>query len=421
MRKQRGSVYLYVNHRLFILSEIGYNPARDDSIETGVRDLASHDQKQTLFRRKILNNKFVVYTMIVLLMSITLFALSKIGFILKPLATIVGAIFLPILLAGVCFYLFNPVIDFMEKKGVKRTLSIVVLYIVVIGLIVGIISAVIPPLKSQIQDLVDNTPKLINEVKDMADQVTDTELFEKASSSLQSNAGKIGKKISESASQYGSNLTKGVVSTVGTITEVVLAIAMLPILLFYLLKDGKNLPSYIVKLLPNASRGEAKRVLHEMNHGLSSYIRGQILVSICVGLLLFIGYLIIGLKYPLLLAAIAMVTNVVPYLGPIIAVIPAGIIAIVHSPLMLLKLAIVWAIAQLLESKGISPLVMGRSLNIHPITVIFVIIIAGNLFGIVGIILAVPGYTILKVIITHIYRFIRLRSEMYSDKKEGKS
>lgn len=377
--------------------------------------MTSNKTKSTVFHKKILNNKFVVYTFIILLMSITIFALSKIDFILKPFATIVGAIFLPILLAGVFFYLLHPIIDYMEKKGVKRTVSIVIIFAVVAAIIVGITALIIPPLKSQIQDLIHSTPALINEVKELASQVTGSNLFEQASSSLQSNADKIGKKISEVASKYGSNLTHGIAAAVGAITEIVLAIAMLPILLFYLLKDGNKLPDYIVKFLPNTTRNEAKRILHDMNHGLSSYIRGQILVSICVGILLFIGYLIIGLNDPLLLAAIAMVTNVVPYLGPIIAVIPAAVIAIVHSPLMLLKLVIVWAIAQLIESKGISPMVMGKSLQIHPVTVIFVIIVAGNLFGILGILLAVPGYAILKVIITHIYQFIRLRSDMYSD------
>jgi predicted PurR-regulated permease PerM len=107
----------------------------------------------------------------------------------------------------------------------------------------------------------------------------------------------------------------------------------------------------------------------------------------------------------------------VPYLGPIIAIIPAIIIAFITSPFMLVKLAIVWAVVQLLEGKVISPQIMGRSLDIHPITVIFVILTAGNLFGIIGIILAVPGYAVLKVIITHIYQFIRLNSTMYPDKK----
>ena len=98
-----------------------------------------------------------------------------------------------------------------------------------------------------------------------------------------------------------------------------------------------------------------------MNHRLSSYIRGQIIVSFCIGILLLIGYMIIGLDYALLLAIIAACTSVVPYLGPTIAITPAIVIALVTSPVMLLKLIIVWTVVQLIEGKFISPQVMGKT------------------------------------------------------------
>ncbi|MFC7391893.1 AI-2E family transporter [Scopulibacillus cellulosilyticus] len=373
--------------------------------------------KGTFFREKILNNKFVVWVMIILIMSVTIFALSKIVFILKPVIIFIETIFLPVLLAGVCFYLFNPIINFLEKIGIKRIISILILYLVIIGIIALIIGSVIPPLRDQIQSLIDNIPKLTHEVQTIIKQVTQSKLVEKAGTSINSDISKIAKNVSGDLSKYVSNFSQGIVSFVGTLTEVILSIVVLPFLLFYLLKDGRKLPNYIVKFLPNQSQDEAKEILGDMNHALSAYIRGQIFVAICIGVLLFIGYLIIGLPYALLLAVIAMVTNVVPYLGPIIAISPAIVIAFVTSPFMILKLAIVWVVVQLLEGKVISPQVMGKSLHVHPITVIFVILTAGNLFGIVGIILAVPGYAILKVIVTHVYRFIRLHSGMYSDAK----
>lgn len=109
------------------------------------------------------------------------------------------------------------------------------------------------------------------------------------------------------------------------------------------------MPVYILKFVPTQLKEQTYTVLSEMNHRLSSYIRGQIIVSFCIGFLLFIGYLIIGLDYASLLAVIAACTSIVPYLGPTIAITPAIIIAIVTSPLMLLKLVIVWTIVQLIE------------------------------------------------------------------------
>ncbi|MFP7735556.1 AI-2E family transporter [Priestia aryabhattai] len=374
-------------------------------------------QKETFFREKILNNKFVVYTIIIFILSMTIFSLSKIGFILIPISIFIKTIALPIILAGICFYLFNPLVDFLERKGVKRIISILVLYIVIIGALAIIISSVIPPLKDQVQRLINNIPELTHDVQHAVTNLSNNRYVEQGLQSANTDLDKLSKDASKHLSKYVSGFSTGVVNFVGTITEIILSVAVLPFILFYLLKDGKNLPNYIVKLLPNRSRSEAKFILADMNHALSAYIRGQIFVAICIGVLLFIGYLIIGLDYALLLAIIAMVTNVVPYLGPIIAIIPAIIIAFITSPFMLVKLAIVWAVVQLLEGKVISPQIMGRSLDIHPITVIFVILTAGNLFGIVGIILAVPGYAVLKVIITHIYQFIRLNSTMYPDKK----
>ncbi|MED3977386.1 AI-2E family transporter [Priestia megaterium] len=374
-------------------------------------------QKGTFFREKILNNKFVVYTIIIFILSMTIFSLSKIGFILIPISIFIKTIALPIILAGICFYLFNPLVDFLERKGVKRIISILVLYIVIIGALAIIISSVIPPLKNQVDRLIDNIPELTHDVQHAVTNLSNNRYVEQGLQSANTDLDKISKDASKHLSKYVSGFSSGIVNFVGTITEIILSVAVLPFILFYLLKDGKNLPSYIVKLLPNRSRSEAKFILADMNHALSAYIRGQIFVAICIGVLLFIGYLIIGLDYALLLAIIAMVTNVVPYLGPIIAIIPAIIIAFITSPFMLVKLAIVWAVVQLLEGKVISPQIMGRSLDIHPITVIFVILTAGNLFGIIGIILAVPGYAVLKVIITHIYQFIRLNSTMYPDKK----
>ncbi|MBT2603789.1 AI-2E family transporter [Bacillus sp. ISL-53] len=382
--------------------------------------MEERNPRDTFFKKKILNSKFIVYTIIVFLLSITTFALSKITFILVPFAIFAKTIFLPVLLAGVCFYLFNPLINYLEKKGNKRILSILLLYLVIIGLLAIVILSVIPPLKDQVQSLVSNIPKISHDIQDMVQNVSQNKYVKQGAQSTNTDIDKVSKSFSGHLNEYISGFSQGVLTFIGTLTEVILAFAVLPFILFYLLKDGKDLPKYIVRLLPNQTRPEAKEIFGDMNHALSSYIRGQLFVATCIGVLFFIGYLIIGIDYALLLAIIAMLTNVVPYLGPIIAILPAIIIAFVMSPFMVLKLAVVWIIVQLLEGKLISPQIMGKSLNIHPITVIFVILTAGNLFGIIGIILAVPGYAILKVIVTHLYQFIRLRSSMYTDTKKIK-
>src|SRR5699024_5635282 len=294
-------------------------------------------EKENSFRKKILNNPVVIYAIIILIVSVTILAVSKISFIFKPVGLIVGSIFLPILFAGILFYLFHPLIDWLEKKNIKRSISIALIYLVIALIITGIVLLIIPPLKSQIIDLTNNIPSLVDEVKVMAEEATDTKWFAAANEFVRDNANEIGENIRDNVSTFGANVTSSITSKISTLSYVILAFAMLPILLFYLLKDGRNLPDYFVSLLPDALRMETKDILVDMNDSLSSYIRGQIIVSVCVGTLLFIGYLIIGLKYSLVLALIGTVTNVVPYLGPAIAVVPAAVIAVVESPMMLVK------------------------------------------------------------------------------------
>lgn len=204
-------------------------------------------------------------------------------------------------------------------------------------------------------------------------------------------------------------VANGIGKVVSTLTGLVLAIVTVPFILFYLLKDGEKLPQYILKLLPPRMREDAAQVMKEADKQISAYIQGQILVAICIGLMISIGFLIIGMEYALLLGVLAMITSVVPYLGPIIAITPAAIIAVVTSPFMLVKLAIVWTVVQLVEGKFISPQIMGKSLHIHPITIIFVLLTAGSLFGVPGVILGIPGYALLKVLVTHMYKLFKRR------------
>ena len=149
--------------------------------------------------------------------------------------------------------------------------------------------------------------------------------------------------------------------------------------------------------------------IDEIDGKVGSYIQGQMLVSLCIGVMLFIGYNIIGLHYAFSLATIAAFLSIVPYLGPVIAITPAMLVAASTSWIMVLKMLVVWGIVQFLEGNIISPNIMGRSMNMHPLTVIFVILIGVNIGGVVGAILGIPVYSILKVLVGKLLLSIRDR------------
>jgi len=373
------------------------------------------------FKKFFLNNRFVLFLLVLLLIGLNIMVLSKISFIFHPVAVLLKTVILPIILTGIVYYLLNPIVDFLERHKVGRLQSILLLYVLIIGIIAVLLTLVIPVIRQQIMDLVTNFPAYSEMIRVQVEHLMGSKLINQIQESINFDPQEMIRTVSEKASTFLNKTWTGIGGVLGNIIEVVLAIVTVPFILFYLLKDGKKLPGFILGFVPTKLRGETSRVMNEMNHQISSYIRGQIIVSFCIGVLLFIGYIIIGLKYSLILAVIAAFTSVVPYLGPAIAITPALIVAAVTSPMMLLKMIIVWTVVQLIEGKFISPQVMGKTLKIHPITIIFVILTSGNLFGIVGVLLAVPGYAVLKVVVSHIYRWFKVRSGLYEPVKPGPS
>jgi predicted PurR-regulated permease PerM len=125
--------------------------------------------------------------------------------------------------------------------------------------------------------------------------------------------------------------------------------------------------------------------------------------------MLFIGYLIIGLDYALILSLIAIVFTTIPFVGPFLAIAPAILVALSNSPFMVLKVVIVFIIVQQMESNFISPQIIGQRLNIHPLTIILLLLVAGSLYGLIGLILATPLYALSKVLIENLYKIYQLR------------
>ncbi|PGY19337.1 AI-2E family transporter [Bacillus cereus] len=344
------------------------------------------------------------------LLFVNILLLTKISFVFTPFVVFLKTIFFPVLLAGVLFYILHPFVSLLERKGVSRIVSIASIYILVLGLFVFLAVTVIPIIKDQVNALIDNLPYFGHEIERAARKFGESNVIGRMQESLNIDVANIVKDSTMNFTKSLSSVTGNVTGFLSTLTEVVLTFVMVPFILFYLLKDGEQLPNHFLKFISEQRQPAAKRILDDMHYAISSYIRGQIIVSLFIGIMLFIGYLIIGIKYAVLLAILAMIVNVVPYVGPVIAITPALIIAFIDSPAMILKVIIVMMVVQLAEGKFISPQVMGKKLDIHPITIIFIILTAGNLFGIMGVILAIPGYAILKVLVTHSYRFVKLNT-----------
>lgn len=367
---------------------------------------------------QFLGGKNTIFALLLLLLiGLTIFIFDLVSFVFNPFTVFLGNVVLPIILATILYYLLRPILRLLEKMKIPRIWGIVILFLAVIGLITLLVFLVFPFLKDQTIRFVENFPEDFSQLINNSTLWLQTSMFSGIYNSLEAD---INQWIQELPSQLAvffqdtfARVATGISSFIGAITSFVLAIVTVPFILFYLLKDGEKLPQYFLRLLPPRMREETAQVFADIDRQISSYIQGQLLVSAAIGIMVFIGFSIIQMPYAVLLGAIAMVTSVVPYLGPIIAITPAVIIALVQSPFMLLKLAAVWTVVQLVEGKFISPQIMGKTLHIHPITIIFVLVTAGSLFGVPGVILGIPGYAIVKVIVTHFFRLFKMRYNRY--------
>ncbi|MEK3886573.1 AI-2E family transporter [Bacillus sp. FSL K6-3431] len=350
--------------------------------------------------------KWFKFGLAIIMIFLIIWLGTKVSFIFTPLVIIFQTLFPPIILAGVLYYLMRPVVNLIAKK-IPRTLAILITFIAIGGVITGLVFLVGPKLQTQFDTLIKNFPSYAHVLQEKATNLSQNDWFLRLQNDYFSIE-KLTSQFEKNAQSLIQNIGSTIAGTVGFIANIVMVLLLIPFVLFFMLKDGKQAPKFLMKILPKKHQKEAENVLEEMDDALSSYIQGQLIVSFCVGVLAYIGYLIIGLEYSLVLGVLAMVTNVIPFVGPWIGTFPALIVGLFTSPLQALLVVLVAVVAQQTESNFISPFVMGKALNMHPLTIIFVLLVAGQFGGLLGLILAVPTYALLKVIVSHLYRYLRL-------------
>lgn len=357
--------------------------------------------------------------LILILVGIAIFIFDQVSYIFKPFIIVFNTIVAPIIVSVILYYLLNPLVNLMERYNISRVWGVIILFLLIVGVIALVINLLIPVIGSQFRSFGNNFPSYVDKVNQFIDSVTKYSLISNFYSQIQEQLDALANKLPSMVSDYFNGFGSKIKNFAEAIVNVGVVIATTPFVLFFMLKDGHRFKEFSTKLMPPKFRKDYHDLLDKMSVQVGSYIQGQIIVSFCIGILLFIGYSIIGLDYSLILASIAAVTSVVPYIGPTIAISPAIIIALITSPIMLLKLIVVWTAVQFIEGHLISPNVMGKTLKIHPLTIIFILLSAGNLLGIVGVILGIPAYAILKVLVSHLYAMFKRRYNKYYGEDAG--
>lgn len=379
-------------------------------------DYKQKHKGETVFKKWFLNNRFSIVLVNILLFFLIIWVFNKISFILNPAWVFFSAVLPPLLLAIIQYYVMNPLVDWLEKKfKVPRVLTIVFLFLFVIVALIWIINILVPIVQNQINSLVRNWPHIWNDAVSATQEALRDPRLHSVKGSLNNMIDNTQKTLFKSG-QSTINATLGNISSaVSIITMIVMTLITAPFILFFMLKDGHQLRPYITKFAPEKWQPSFSKLLYDINYALASYIRGQITIAFWVGVMFAIGYSLVGLPYGAALAVLAGFLNVIPYFGTPIALVPVIVIAIMTSGSMLIKVLVVFIIEQTIETRVLSPLIMGSKMAMHPVTTILLLIGASSVWGLWGVIFGIPIYAVLKIIVSRVYNYYRRESEIFSE------
>jgi putative permease len=302
------------------------------------------------------------------------------------------------ILAFVISYLFNPIVSRMERGGLDRSLSIFFLFTFV-GVLLGVGGTLLSPVVSEqfgtIQSEIPKYAEGITSLMAYIENKINTTLAGIYSVNFSENAGFI------IQSWLGSFLASIPLLAQKTFTVLILA----PFFAFFMLRDGRNISRRFLAMVPNNLFELALSLSHNINEQMGGFIRARLLEALIVGTVVWIGLAVIGFPYAVFLAVIAAATNLIPYVGPIIGAIPAFVTAFINNDpaITIVLVTAIYVTAQIIDIIFIIPMVVARIVNLHPVTVVVVIIIGSQVMGILGMIISIPLTSVIKLTVSTVY------------------
>lgn len=304
----------------------------------------------------------------------------------------------PFFAALIIAYLLAPLVNFMERRRISRPLAIAVLYLF-FALVIFIFTVRVTPLfLDDLGELARQLPQYGADLQSFLHRIEGgyrdfnlpPHIREMVENSIEAFSTALALRL-EQLYDYLFSLLGGLI-----------IFLLVPVLTYYFLRDEEVFKRGMLYLFPPHHRRRIIAAAEEINGALGAFIRGSLLVSLAVALLSYAGLLILGVRFPLVLALVIGVTNLIPYIGPIIGAFPAWLVAFLEAPLLSLKAALLILIVQQIECQFIAPVILGRSARLHPLVIILALLLGGKLFGFIGLLLAVPVALVLRILGKHL-------------------
>ncbi|MGK0445484.1 MAG: putative PurR-regulated permease PerM [Bermanella sp.] len=340
------------------------------------------------------------------------FVLVLLGWIMFKLEPVL----MPFIVGGLLAYLGDPVADRLEARGLSRTWAVVVCFIVLTLILLSVLVILIPLVLHQLKVVYGQVPAIFEWFKFVAQPWLIETL------SLEADVFDVDHVREQLISQWGSaqdilaSVLAKITSSAGTFMGFIVNLTLVPVVGFYLLRDWDILMAKLLKMMPVRFQGTTRSLGRECNEVVGAFLRGQLWVMAALAVIYGIGLWIVGLKLALLVAIIAGLASIVPYMGFAIGIIAAMLAGYFQFGLdwPLFFILIVFGVGQVIESVVLTPILVGDKIGLHPVAVIFAIMAGGQLFGFMGVILALPVSAIIVVLLRHIHEIYK-DTEFYSE------
>jgi len=337
---------------------------------------------------------------------------------------LLAPILMPFVCAAIFAYLGDPLADRLEVVKIKnyqlgRTNAVIVVFIGIFLITFSVIGIVVPKIEFQVAHFIDKVPAYIEWLNRIvipwieAHLGWDIHLIEndKVIALIKDNWQKAG----GGAMFFISSVSR----SGGVLAEWLVNLTLIPVITFYLLRDWDILVDKIQKLLPRRAESTAKKLALETDDVLGAFMRGQFYVMLALGVIYSIGLWAVGLNLGLVIGMLAGIVSFVPYLGSIVGFTVACVAAILqfHDVIYLIPISIVFAVGQSLEGMWLTPWLVGDKIGLHPVAVMFAVLAGGQLFGFLGVLLALPVASVVMVFLRHIHDIYRDSTFYITEKK----
>jgi len=319
----------------------------------------------------------------------------------------------PFILGLLFVYLLDPPVRWLVRRGLRRTLAILVVYVVGILLIVEILALTLTPLVNEVMRLIQDFPQLAAQLDDQLKRLGEIyqrlEIPVEIRQWIDSIIASIGQGGGGGAPVDPSFLLP-LITGAGTLLSAIFAYFILPVWVAYILKDKATLVSQFDTALPETWRFDTWAVIKTVERDFGQWVRGQLLLGLAVGVATFIGLLVLSRFFPVfgqyavLLSVIAGLFELVPIIGPIISAVPAVLLGATESPAAIVAAIGLYFIVQQTENNFLVPKIQGNAVQLHPAVVVFAIIIGGSLAGLLGAILALPMTAAFRDVVRYLFR-----------------